>query len=483
MRVVLFLALIVFICLMAYAICNNDSKNNAQLKTSPDSAIIASNYDDYDSTLYIGMKRLKRVILAQALNLCDSLVIDGLLDNNNNMLLSKFDASMVRRFYDSIYKPDEYFTNMKKAFGWSFIDYAKNVQIYIEKKNAQRDFDTGWCTVQTNNFNIYFKSGYDSTIINNLGHYLETEFININRLLAVSDEGIEVSRSYKSKLIKSFYPHSDYGPFFVPDTMESTGGKIQIILLPRNDCPGFRWIDINRETGGRCFSEAHMATDSTLYLDIRIEEIFGGYLSFPFITQELAHAIRCIYQHVPHTPVGEKFRYNDIGINGSYTAKPGVENPEGRLEDFWTILEHRARYLSYFDNELFETAISYYSIFSTGIFYRCGMIPPTKDLLSLTIRPDSRFISDGIRGWVDFGLEEQIGSAIGLGAPLDKKIETTIFALADFLRYLHEIRSPKQMHSFLSYEKGSTYDSFESAYGDSLQDFELRWNKMIIGHE
>jgi hypothetical protein len=442
----------------------------------------------------VAMEKLQNNIFPKKWNKGDSLIISGMLSDIDKMLLSKFDKATVNRFYESIEKPRDYFAKMKTAFGWDFREYAINVQEYIAQKSNFNINDTCWSILYTNNFMIfYLPAANDSNIINCLGDYLENELQEMKILLAIDDES-----NSKNLLIRSFYPESSYSDI-IPASPELTGGKIQIILFPNKDQLShyLPYGEYDREIGGECF---YLPVSKKLYgneyLSIRVAMVFGGYTSFPFVAHETAHALKFIY-YGDRDSVLNSWRidyyprntYKDLGIDHCLFENSFWRNLWGEAElqslnDFYCRHgafggdDERPDY-----NVIFREATADYAVLNSGPLYRAGMFPSLKDLLDQKIKVNSDLISQGARGYVDYGELGAIASMLKLGPPVDRKIADVIYAWADFLKYLHDIYPPDRMRLLLSAKDRIISDEFENAFGISIDKGEQKWNQMIVGHK
>jgi hypothetical protein len=194
--------------------------------------------------------------------------------------------------------------------------------------------------------------------------------------------------------------------------------------------------------------------------------VFGGYISFPFLTHELAHALHFVY-------------YSDLDsleqdaqvLNKIYQERGKAAYDSG----FWPTFKDRIPG----NNGIFEEAIANYAMFSTGPFLRSGIVPPLRYLIDRRIKPKSKLISKGAQGGVPFTLLDFIGSKLKLSRTPEQKIAEEIFSWADFLKFLNASHSPLQMRQLYSIKEQDLSNQFNAIFGQSIRKSELEWCKSV----
>jgi len=409
------------------------------------------------------LSRLDTLLLNRASSKIDSTVITGMLGDINEMLLRKFKPQRLTRFYDAVKTPADYFTEMKEVLGWNFGTYTKNIQEFIIKRQGPDTTNNLWSIHDTPNFKIfYMPSSSDSANLQILGEYLEAEFTEMKTLLVI-DENDNV----RSLFIRSFYPSSRKS-YEIPDPPDYTDKRIQILLFP--DLIQFQrhfpYEGVDKETGGMCLFSLYQRPEQSpsIYINVRVAMVFGGYISFPFLTHELAHALHFIY-------------YSDLDTLDTDAAKLSkiyeTEGKEAYNNFFWPTFRDRIPG----NNGIFEEAIANYAMFSTGPFLRSGIVPPLRYLIDRKIKPKSKLISKGAQGAIDFGLLDFIGSKLKLSRTPEQKVVEEIFSWADFLKYLNASRSPQQMRLLYSVKEQDLSSQFNAIFGQPIGKSELEWCK------
>ncbi len=412
------------------------------------------------------LERLNALILKNLYSNADSAVIKGMFGDGHKLLLTNFTREKVDKFYDSVAEPADYFVNMKIHLDWNFGTYIRKMQNYIINKIDSNSTSHDWRIEETPNFVIYYTlSANDSTVIKNLGIYLEAVFWEMKKLLVIYEKPY-----IRSLLIKSFYPDSAKS-FRVPSPPERTNGKIQILLFPHMHefQRHFPNSNVDQNTGGICLFSLYQRPQNSIreiLINVRVAMVFGGYISFPFLAHELAHALRFIY-------------YSDLDNLDKEAARLyeiyEKQGKEAYANAFWPDFKNRIPG----NNGIFEEAIANYSMFSTGPLNRSGIIPPLNCLIGQKLKKSEKYIIQGTKGGIDFGLLNLIGWKLGISQGPDKRVVKTIFAWADFLKYLDDSSTPRQMRQLYSVTDQDLSLAFQRIFGRSIKQAAVEWSTRI----
>ncbi len=412
------------------------------------------------------LDRLNALVLKNALNFTDSIVISGILNDEHKMLLTNFKQGKVDKFYDSVLEPRDYFVNMKKCLGWRFGTYVRNMQKYILNRTDVDTTNQEWHIAETPNFMIYYMpASNDSVVMRLLGDYLESEFVEMKNLLAIDE-----NPNRRSLFVRSFYPDSEKS-YEIPTPPELTDGKIQILLFPNLDefQRHFPGSGVDQTTGGMCLFSLYQNPEKSvedILIDVKIAMVFSGYMSFPLITHELGHAMHFIY-------------YSDLdSVNKEAARLYEVYEKQGKdayYKAFWPNFRDRIPG----NNGIFEEAIANYCMFSTGPLWRSGITPPLNCLIYTKLKNAKKYIAPGAKSGVDFGLLNLIGWKIHLSQSPGKKIATAIFVWADFLKYLNDSSTPQQMRQLYSIADEDLSEAFPQIFGRSVKQAAAEWSDQL----
>jgi hypothetical protein len=412
------------------------------------------------------LDRLNALVLKNALNFTDTTVISGILNDEHKMLLTNFKPEKVDKFYDSVLEPQDYFVNMKKCLGWRFGNYAKNMQTYILDRHGFDSTSQEWNIKKTPNFMIYYMpSSTDSSVIRILGDYLESEFVEMKNLLAINED-----QNRRSLFIRSFYPDSEKS-YEIPTPPELTNGKIQILLFPNLDefQRHFPGNGVDQNTGGMCLFSLYQNPEKAvrdIFIDVKVAMIFAGYISFPFMTHELGHAMHFIY-------------YSDLdSVNKEAARLYEIYEKQGKDEyykAFWPNFRDRIPG----HNGIFEEAIANYCMFSTGPLWRSGITPPLNCLIYTKLKNAKKYISPGAKSGVDFGFLNLIGWKLHMSQSPGKKIATAIFVWSNFLKYLNDSYTPEQMSQLYSITDEDLSKTFRQIFGRTVKQAAAEWSDLL----
>jgi len=408
---------------------------------------------------------LQNILLSNLTERTDSIFINNFTDDLDNLLRHEFNTSKVENFYDSVKTPKDYFIQLENVLGWNFRECIKR---YYQSNilNTKIDNDQGsWRQYNTRRFVIYYNSNYfESQKLLLIGSYLESEIDNIQVQLYIDTNSVDLS----SLLIRSFYP-DNLKWYEIPETPEITQSKIQVILFPSLEeyISFFGEEDVEKYIGGSCSFSIYRRPDSkakNVYYNLRIAAIFTGFSAFPFLTHELAHALRFIYYTNLNNIDAELSKidsfYNELGREAYYKG-------------FWEVFRERIPGA----NGILEEAIAYRAMLQTGAIARAQIIPPIGHLLTGKLKSNSTYISSGAKSNVDIGILSLIAQKFGISHAAERKIGDTVFAWSDFISYLETSFSPDKMRHFYNLKSQDISLEFKGIFGISIQQAEVQWIK------
>ncbi len=190
--------------------------------------------------------------------------------------------------------------------------------------------------------------------------------------------------------------------------------------------------------------------------------IFAGYSTFPFLTHELAHAVRFIY-------------YTDLsGIEPELVRIDSIYEAQGReayYTRFWPVFKGRIPG----SNGILEEAIAYRAMFQTGPIGRARIVPPIADLLTSDLEFAKTLISTGARATIDVGFLSLIAQKLGISDSAERKVGDAVFAWADFLSYLEASNTPENLRSLYNTKSEDISPKFLEIFGISIQQAEVEW--------